>query len=760
MMLGDGKGYDEPNKHFMRQGDVRLGNGGFDPLGLQAGVQGSDFSNPGGDPDNSVDLALYWRLALKHRLLILALFVAALVVGVVVTLLTTPLYTSSATLQIDREAARVLNVDDAAPRESMIQGEEFFQTQYGLLRSRSLAERVIEGQGLATSDRFLETMGVALPDNGSGGAVGRAARRRELVLGTVQKNLEISPVRGSRLVTVSFSSPNPQLSAQVANAFAENFIQSNLDRKFESSSYARHFLEDLITQTKTKLEDSERQLVAYATRQQIISVNEAGSSPGENQSLASNNLMALNGALAQARAARVGAEEKWRQASSASLMSLPDVFQNPAIQRMMEDRATLQAQYQQNLIRYRPEFPEMVQLRAQIDELDRQINVTAGRIRDSIRGQYSVAANQERSLESQVNGLKADVLDLRDRTIQYNILQREVDTSRTLYDGLLQRYKEVGVTGGVTTNNISIVDQADPPSKPSSPKLLLNLAVAMLLGLGLGVLAAFVLEALDESLTTPDDVEAKLGIPVLGAIPLLAKGETPAAEIANLRSAFSEAYYSLRSALQFSTPDGAPGSILVTSSRPAEGKSTTSFALAQNFARGGKRVLLIDGDLRNPSMHRLVGVDNEKGMSNLLSGSANLDAVVHKTGIDNLSFVSCGPLPPNPAELWGGDRIRTFLDEALTRFDHVIIDGPPILGFADAPILAATVAGTLFVLESKGTRRGQARGAMRRLKMGSARLLGVVLTKFNAQATSYGGYDYSYDYSYGAQPTTPKSRKR
>jgi polysaccharide biosynthesis transport protein len=755
MMLGDGKGYEESTRHLAWQESARPGSGPFASGGATA--EGWAAAE---DRADTFDLAQYWRLALKYRLLILAVFVAALVIGVVVTLLTTPLYTASATLQIDREAARVLNVDDAAPRESMIQGEEFFQTQYGLLRSRSLAERVIEAQGLATSDAFLNTMGETLPEAKSGGASDRVAKRRELVLRTLQKNLGVSPVRGSRLVTVTYSSPDPVLSARIANAFAENFIQSNLDRKFDSSSYARQFLEDLISQTKTKLEDSERQLVDYATRQQIINVNDGSNTPGENQSLASNNLVALNGALAQARAARVAAEEKWRQASTASLMTLPEVLENPAMQRMSESRAALAAQYNQQSARYRPEFPEMLQLKAQIDELDRQINAMARSIRDSIRGQYVVAANQERSLEGQVNGLKADVLDLRDRTIQYNILQREVDTSRTLYDGLLQRYKEVGVTGGVTTNNISIVDQANPPSKPSSPKLLLNVALAMFLGLGLGVLTAFVIEALDESLATPDDVEAKLGVPVLGAIPLLAKGETPAAAIANLRSAFSEAYYSLRSALQFSTPDGAPRSILVTSSRPAEGKSTTSFALAQNFARGGKRVLLVDGDLRNPSMHRLVGVNNEKGMSNLLSGSAGLDAVIHKTGIDNLSFVSCGPLPPNPAELWGGDRIRVFLDEALAHFDHIVIDGPPILGFADAPILAATVGGTLFVLESKGTRRGQARGAMRRLKMGSARLLGVVLTKFNAKATSYGGYDYSYDYNYGAQPTSIKSRKR
>ena len=259
------------------------------------------------------------------------------------------------------------------------------------------------------------------------------------------------------------------------------------------------------------------------------------------------------------------------------------------------------------------------------------------------------------------------------------------------------------------------------------------------------------LEALDETVATPDDVEKKLGVPVLGVVPLLDKGQTTAAALSDIRSGFSEAYYSLRTALQFSTPDGAPSSMLVSSARPAEGKSTTAYAVALNLARVGKRVLLIDGDLRNPSMHRVVGVENERGMSNLLSGSSDLQSVVQRTRQENLFFIPCGPLPPNPAELWGSDRLRQFLAEARNSFDHVVVDGPPVLGFADSPLLAASVGGVLFVLESRGTRRGQARGALRRLKVGRAHLLGAVLTKFNAKTTSYGGYDYAYDYNYGAE---------
>lgn len=748
-MLGDGK---ENGERAGR--DMLLDDG---PPAAWAHTSADSGQFNGGEQDN---LAQYWRLALKHRMLIAAVFIAAMVVGTAVTLLTTPLYTATTTLQIDREAARVLNVEDTSPRESMVQGEEFFQTQFGLLRSRSLAERVIESEGLATSDVFLNAMGVSTRVDESQSAAQRAAVRKERVLGVVRANLGVSPVRGSRLVGVSFNSPDPALSARIANAIAESFIQSNLDRKYESSTYAREFLEDRIAQTKSTLEDAERQLVAYATQQQIINVGGSSDSPDDSTSLTSSSLVAINASLAQATAKRVAAEEKWRQVSRSSLLSLPDVYQNPAIQRLTEERAKLASQYQQNLSLYQASYPQMTQLKAQIDETDRQIAGMATEIRNSIRSEYQIAANEERSLLGQVRGLQADVLDLRDRSIQYNILQREIDTSRTLYDALLQRYKEVSITGVVASNNVSVVDAAAPPREPSSPNLLINLAIAAFLGLGLGVLTAFVLEALDESLSTPEDVETKLGVPVLGAVPRLEKGETPASALADMRSGFSEAYYSLRTALQFSTPDGAPRSLLVTSSRPAEGKSTTAFALAQNFARIGKRVLLVDGDLRNPSMHRLMGVDNDRGMSNVLSGSETVSSVAHPTSIENLSFIACGPLPPNPAELWAGDRVRLFLESALEQYDHVVIDGPPVLGFADAPILAATVGGTLFILESRGTRRGQARGALRRLHMGSARLLGVVLTKFNARTTSYGGYDYSYDYHYGAEATPQKARKR
>lgn len=711
------------------------------------------------DATPAFDLAEYWRLAVKHRLLIIASVIGAAILGIVATLLMTPVYTATATLQIDREADRVLNVADVQPRESLVAGEEFFQTQYGLLRSRTLTDRVIRKLGLASSDTFLKAMGVNPPE-AEGDARQVLTERNRAVTQAVQRNLGVAPIRGSRLVAISFNSPDPVLSARVVNAFADEYIQSNLDRKYESSRYAREFLETRIAQTKDRLGEAERELVDYARREQIINIREPGRDSGEPQSLPSSNLAALNTSLIETRAARVAAEEKWRQMRSAPLLSIPEVYQNQAIQQLAAERARVQAEYEQKSANFRPDYPEMVQLRARLEELDSQINSVASGIRQSVGTQYTVLVNQERALDQRVNALKGDVLDLRNRSVQYGILQREVDTSRSLYDALLQRYNEVGVTGGVAANNISIVDPAEVPNRPSKPRPLLNLALALLLGFGFGIAAALLIEALDETLASPDDVESKLGVSVLGVIPLLEKGQTPREALDDIRSTFSEAYYSLRTALQFSTPNGAPATLLVTSSRPAEGKSTTAYATALNLARLGRRVLLVDGDLRNPSMHRVVGVENNEGMSNLLSGHAQLAELAKPTGQEGLDFIPCGPIPPNPAELWGGDRLQHVLNEAAQRYSHIVIDGPPVLGFADSPLLAAAVQGTIFVLESKGTRRAQARGALRRLAIGNGRILGVVLTKFNTKTVHYGGYDYAYDYDYGSREKSRPGRNK
>lgn len=712
------------------------------------------WASSGFDESQRLQLAAIWGAILKHKWVIIGSVVGCLLLGVAATLLARPMYTAQTTIQIDREATKVLDVEGLIPAEALT-GDEFLTTQVGLLKSESLARRVVQSLRLRQDPTFLRMAGKEAPGERTADPAKAAASEETLeadLTQTLMGSTTVTQQRGSRLVSIAFTSPDPALSARVANALAANFVTTSLERRFEASSYARTFLEERLRQVKQKLEDTEKQLVAYAAQQQIINVSpDAGVAPGADgasQSLTASNLSALNSALTAAKAERIKAEQRWRQAQSTPVLSLLEVLGDPTVQRLRQDRATLSGTYQQKLKIYSPDFPEMQQLKAQIDEIDRQINAVANANLSAIRSQYEIALKQERSFATQVEQLKGSFLDLRERNIQYTILQREVDTNRTLYEGLLQRYKEVGVAGGLGSNNISVVDRAQTPTGPSSPKPALNLAIALLLGLGLGAGITLLLELLDESIRTPDDVVNKLGLTLVGAIPELAKGVTPLDALADPRSPFTEAYSSARTSLQFSTNEGLPNSLLVTSGRPSEGKSTTALALARSFAHLGLRVLLVDSDLRNPSLHRLLSLDNSVGLSNFLTGD-DLASVVQTTGDPAMAVIPSGPLPPNPAELLAGARFPLLLQEAKARFDLLVIDGPPVIGLADAPILASRAAATILIVEAGGARRSVVRIATKRLLQARARLLGALLTKFDAQSSSYGyGYGYSYAYSY------------
>ncbi|HXQ14013.1 MAG TPA: polysaccharide biosynthesis tyrosine autokinase [Caulobacteraceae bacterium] len=698
-----------------------------------------------GETGQGVRLLEYWRIVYKYKWLIAAIVVVSLAMGAGLTLITPKVYTANTTLEIDRESDNVVGMGQVEPMDKVARDQEFFQTQYGLLKSWSLAARVAQAENLANDPAFLSALGVRHPPKGPRAADG------SWIAGYLEGRLGVYPVRDSRLVRLTFDSPDPELSARLANAFADNFISSNLERRFDASAYARNFLEQRLAELKAKLEESERQLVAYATQQQIIQISQPGGGKDAPppQSLDATDLSGINSALTGAKANLVMAEQRWRATQAAPGLSAPDILADPTVQQLREDRAKLQSQYNDQLKIYKPDYPDMLQLKAQIDDIDKQLTVAADTIRRSLKTQADAAAQQVAALESQVGHLKTSVLDERNREIQYNILQREVDTTRSLYDGLLQRYKEIGIAGGITTNNISIVDRARAPGGPSKPQPMRNLAMAGITGLGMGVMLAFLLETLDQAIRKPADVEGKLGLAVLGCVPLLEKGVQPLEALSDLRSPFSEAYHSIRSNLAFSTNDGAPRVLALTSARPEEGKSTTSFALAQGFARVGMRVLLVDLDLRNPSQHKTLGADNRVGASSLLTGAVRLQGAVQPTDWPNLFLIPSGPLPPSPAELLIGPRLVAFVKEATEHFDIVILDGPPVMGLADAPLIASVATGAVLTIEAGRTSRAQARAAIKRLRLGNARLFGAVLTKFDSRKTSYGyGYNYAYEYDY------------
>lgn len=719
---------------------------------------------PAADSDE-INLLDYWRIIVKRRWTVLATLGIVVVTALVGTLLMTPIYRASTTVQIERDTIKVVEVEGFTPTESPAD-RDFYQTQYELLKSRSLAQRVISQLNLANDPVYLE-MSRPSPwrallgggdDEGETLTAAEADSREDAKMSRMitgfLANLSIEPVRNSRLVRVHYDSPDPAYSQRVVNAVAEAYIAANLERRFDASSYAKTYLEDRLQQLKLKLEDSEKQLVEFAQREKIVDANDGSS-------LSTQSLGELNSAVAKAQDERIRAEARWRQAEAATGMGLASVLDSSIVQTLQETRAKLQAEYQDKLRVFKPAFPEMQQLKAQIDELDKQLGAEVANIKASIRAEYQAALAQEQLLKAQVGALKDEVLDLQSRSIQYNILKREVDTNRQQYDALLQRYKEIGIAGGVGTNNISIVDRAEVPTNKHKPRLALNLAVALLLGLFGGVLLAFVFEHLDDTLKSPEDVEKQMGLSVLGVIPMLKAPMTPARALEDPRSAFAEAYRSVRTALQFSTDTGVPRCLLVTSASPAEGKSTTALTLAKNFAQLGKRVLIIDADLRNPSLHRALDKPNDIGLSNYLAGASKATEVIHATDSPHLMFMPTGPLPPNPAELLMGPKMLSLISIASEKFDQVIIDGPPVMGLADAPILANMASGTLLVVEAGETRISLARNALKRLYSARAHVIGALLTKFSPKHAgygyAYGGYNY---YSYGAQPEPKKLARR
>jgi len=458
----------------------------------------------------------------------------------------------------------------------------------------------------------------------------------------------------------------------------------------------------------------------------------------------------LNKALADATARRVSAEGAYRGA----LSSGPTTEVTASTQALRGQRAALQADYQQKRTFMKPDHPDMQSLQAQIDELDKAIaqegsQMSASR-NNTLLQEYRAASSAESALRGQVAGLKGQVLDLRGRSIQYNILQREVDTNRSLYDALLQRYKEIGVAGGVGASPVSIVDRADTPGFPFKPKLLLNLLFGLIGGLLAGIGAAVGLEFLNDTIKTREDVRSKLALACLGAVPRTSAKEAFVEDLKNPASVVSEAYSAIVAALRFSTETGMPKVLLVTSTQPSEGKSSTALALAQNFARRDRRVLLIDSDLRKPAFK---AASDKVGLTKLLTNDERIDGHIVDTQHDNLRLLPSGPIPPNPADLLSTGRIRAILNEAADAFDVVIVDAPPTLGLADVPLLASAAGHVMFVVESGRTRTRAAIEALNRIEATGAHIVGATLTKSSDSGAGYGYKRYGYGYGYGKLDT-------
>ncbi|MBD0413464.1 GumC family protein [Oryzicola mucosus] len=695
----------------------------------------------------------------QYRWLIVISLAAGLVSGVILTFMQTPKYQATATLEVLVPSAKVFQDMEVVSEASDVRA---FLTAREKLLSRALAQRVVFQLGLTEKADFL----FPKPDFSVSNIVYRAfgirgqplledispEQREQIAIGRVRGDLAVQLVPNTSLLSITFRDQRPEYARDVANQLAQSFIDSRIDQTGETSDLARQFIQEQVAQTKQKLQASEEELVAYA-KQVGLSVNEA------DKPLITSNIVDINKALTEAIQERLDVGRLVQQIDAGRGESLEQVLGSKPLQDLQAKVAELEGEYQQKLSMFKPGFPEMQQLSARIRELKKQINAGAMTILGSIRLQHQEKIEKEANLRAKLTELEAQQLEYNDKNIKYTILKREVDSNRSQYESLIAKLNDIGVSSELKTRTASIIDPATLPGAPFSPRKLFNIAGALALFAALCVVIIYILELLNNSFTNPEQVEKELGTSVLGILPMVDDKQL-AESLSDQKSGLSEAHRSLRTALQFSGADGAPKILLVTSAEAAEGKSTTAFKLGRDFATLGTQVLIIDGDLRRPNVHRLFGLSNTIGLSNLLTSTVRREDVPNlfrKTKYPNVTVLTSGTIPPNPADLLASHRMAQALASLAKRFDMIIIDAPPVVGLSDAPILGRLADGVLMVVSNNQVTRKSAKAAVRRLRSSGANIVGVVVSKFSVSKFDY-NYAYKYMnyqyYTYGAE--TPK----
>jgi len=723
----------------------------------------------------------YWRVLTRRRWTVIGCFLTTVIVATIWTFTVRPTYTGTVTLRIEKEQPRVVKFEEVMKEADSQQ--DYYQTQYKILQSRALANRVIgllrldqhpefqraegERSWLSQGETWLrETLvrWLPLPPPRTPEPAEDLALESPLT-NVFLHRLSVEPIRNSRLVKVSFNSHDPDVAARVANTLADAFIAQQLDQKVEATRYATQFLAKQLETARGKLAESEDKLNRFLKENDILFIGPDRA--GQSQDLITQQLTLLSDALLKARAERIAKESVIAQASRQDIASLPAVLQNPVIGKLKEDLASLEGEYRKLGQTFKPDYPRMQQLAQNIAEGRRQLVAETDRTVQALQSDYNAAIRNERQLETALAEQQTLARRLSTNMAEYNVLRREVDTSRDLYSALLGRLRETQVSAALFTSNISIVDRAEIPSTPSGPRKSLNLLLACLVGLFGGVGLAFVFEYLDTNIKDTNEVEMVLRVPTLGLVPTWSAlhgrrrrrqlAETngdpgPFALVAHaeMASVFAEAFRNLRTNLLYSAPDHPPKTIMVTSLQPEDGKTSlvTNLAITLAQLQAGE-VLVIDGDMRRPNLHQVLGVEQAPGLSTFLTGQAELADVIAATSIPNLFVIPSGRIPLNPAELLASTRLRQAIDALGELFAYTIFDAGPLFGVSDAAILAGQVEGVVLVLRHGRASREAAQRAIRSLMAVRARLLGVILNDVDVRSNGYYGYGY-YGYGYYA----------
>lgn len=685
----------------------------------------------------------YWRIILKHRWTIAAFFTVIVVVVTVGSFLAEPIFRATAQILIERESPEILSLPEVMALNTA--DRDYYQTQYEILKSRSLAERVVTQLDLLHHPEFAPKKKIS--DDQPPNSDPAPSWLSNAFLGRVV----IEPVKNSRLVNVSFESIDPQLAQKATNTLAEEYILQNLELHSQLSQEASQWLWNEILEQRKKLEESESALQNYKVEHGIIAIE-------EKETITPQKLAELNSEVLTAQNQRAELETKVRQITSLvsegkSLESVPEVLNNPFIQDLKNKQAALVQEHAELASKYGPKHPQMIRIQSELDTVQQQINNEVEKIVNSIRIQYQVAKAKETDLKTAFEAQKAEALDLSRKSVQYNILKREADTNRQMYDQMMKRLRETSISEEIESTNIRIVDRAELPRKPIRPNKRMNILLAALIGLSLGIGLAFFFEYLDTSIKTPEEIEKNLNLPYLGTVPAIKIPGVNKKKIDELivrdhpHSTPAESFRLIRTGILLSTAERPPASLLVTSAAPFEGKTLNSVNLALTMAQAGSRTLLIDSDMRKPRIHEIFGAENDRGLIDLLISSESPENVLQPTPDENLFILPAGKTPPNPSELLSSEQMRKVLNRLSNTFDRIILDSPPLIAVTDGVILSSMTEGTVLVVQAGRTGKESVRRAVKLLQDVGARILGVILNNLEFKDYRY-GYYYPYYYQH------------
>jgi len=709
-----------------------------------------------------VHLRDYLHVINKRRTLVVAVFAVIFVLVTLYTFTRVPLYRGTTKVLIEKATSNELTGNSP----SRIYDPEFYETQFQLIKSRAVAKRVVlthdlvdnfekysggsddEGLLASVSGWFSGAKDLLKTLFGGQQAVGEEVASDQLTKTSdlINENIEVKPFKNSRIVTISYLSPNPEFAALIANATAKAYIQETMEMKLDSTRTTLEWMTKKANEEGTKLENAEKALQRYMVANDIISLE-------NRRSVTPEQLSQISAQLVTAESKREQLESLYAKVRSVAndpkkAETIPAITSDPALQTIREQILRAEQDVREMSSTYLSKHPLMKKAHADLEILNEKRNQEILRIVESINNEYQLARSTEENLKAQMERTKAQAQGLSERFIQYGSLKREVDTNRTMYDALLMKIKEKSITDETQPVSLWIVEEAVVTEKPVKPNKKKNLLLGLIVGLMAGVGMAFFIEYLDNTIKYPEETEKALGLPVLGLVSLWKDSEHPIEEVVLTapRSSFAESYKALRTSVMLSSEDGTPGRLLITSAQAGAGKTTTALNLAFALAQAEKKVLLVDCDLRKPRVHKALKLANDTGLSNYLAGGKS--NILKKSAHDKVDVITSGPIPPNPSELLSSLRMQQLFENIGKNYDVIICDSPPLLSVADSRILTKVCDATIMVVRAKMTTFNLARKAIHQLASVNAPVLGMVINALELKKT-----DYYYQYYYGSYST-------